>query len=639
MILNVSNLSKSFGDRVLFQGASFSMEKGDIVGLIGANGTGKTTLFNMITGRLEPDDGQVIMSPHTTLGYLEQHVCADSDKTCYEETITIFEPLKEIERELKSIRKELSEHPDEALIRKQEELLQRYQENDGLTYVSLTHSVLSGLGFSEDEQNLPVKSLSGGQKSKIGLAKLLLQKPDLMLLDEPTNHLDIDSVSWLENFIAASRITTLVISHDRYFLDKICSKTAEIYTGKMFVTDGNYSRHMELRAERELSEERHYDNVMAEVHRLEGVIEQQRRWNREKNIKTAESKQKQINRMTAGLERPEREKHDIHFSFNPSSQSGDDVLELRDVKMEFPGKVLYRNVNFEVKRGECIFIIGDNGIGKTTLVKQILRKGKGVKFGVGVTTGYFDQHQLNLNPTATIFNEIHNAYPGMTDTEVRSSLAAFGFYADKVFETISTLSGGERAKVSLCKLMLQQCNLLILDEPTNHLDIFSMAALEDALSEYEGTLLVISHDRYFINRLADKIVLLRPDGTRTFKGNYDDFTETLEREKTSGVSEDGTAEKPAEKTVGKGGQAYLDKKKLRSEQTRAKTALKRKEQEVSTLEARIEELNEELEKDEYASDFEKITELSAELAECNEKLEAAMEEWESLAETVSSFTD
>ena len=490
MIINISNLSKSFGDRLLFEKANLGVEKGDIIGLIGANGTGKTTLFHLITGEEEPDDGAVIRSPFTTLGYLEQHVCADSDRTTYEETLLIFSHLVEMEQELEELRTALSgEHAgDPALIARQEEVLSAYEAGDGLTYRNLTRAVLTGLGFTDEEQSLPVRSLSGGQKSKIGLAKLLLQKPDLMLLDEPTNHLDISSVDWLENFILSSNITTIVISHDRYFLNKVCNRIAEISLRKLYVTDGNYDRHMALKAERDLSLQRNYDNTMAEVHRIEGIIQQQKRWNRERNIRTAESKQKQIDRLTKDLEKPEYERYDFSFFFDPDSVSGEEVLDVDQLSMEFPGKVLYKDVSLNIRRGERVFLIGENGIGKTTLVRQILKRVRGVRFGVGVTVGYFDQHQMNLSMTKTVLDEVHDMYPRMTETEVRSALAIFGFKGDKVFETIETLSGGERAKVALCRLMLRHCNFLILDEPTNHLDLYSMAALEEALSGYEGTL-------------------------------------------------------------------------------------------------------------------------------------------------------
>ncbi len=355
MIINISNLSKSFGDRLLFEKANLGVEKGDIIGLIGANGTGKTTLFHLITGEEEPDDGAVIRSPFTTLGYLEQHVCADSDRTTYEETLLIFSHLVEMEQELEELRTALSgEHAgDPALIARQEEVLSAYEAGDGLTYRNLTRAVLTGLGFTDEEQSLPVRSLSGGQKSKIGLAKLLLQKPDLMLLDEPTNHLDISSVDWLENFILSSNITTIVISHDRYFLNKVCNRIAEISLRKLYVTDGNYDRHMALKAERDLSLQRNYDNTMAEVHRIEGIIQQQKRWNRERNIRTAESKQKQIDRLTKDLEKPEYERYDFSFFFDPDSVSGEEVLDVDQLSMEFPGKVLYKDVSLNIRRRQA----------------------------------------------------------------------------------------------------------------------------------------------------------------------------------------------------------------------------------------------------------------------------------------------
>lgn len=656
MILNVSKLTKSYGERVLFSDGSFSVEKGDIVGLIGANGVGKTTLFNIIIGTEESDSGSVLLLSGARVGYLEQHVCLDSDKTCYEETLTVFSHLFEIEEEQKSIeerlralsemetadgtteeiKKETEKKADEeerqSLILKQAKLIEEYENLGGLTYVSRTHAVLSGLGFTDEEQRLPVSGLSGGQKSKIGLAKLLLTKPDIMLLDEPTNHLDIKSVQWLERFITGSKITALVISHDRYFLDRICTGIVEIYARKMFATAGNYTRHMELRSERDKTESRHYENTMAEVKRIEGIIEQQRRWNREKNIKTAESKQKQIDRMLDGLSAPEHENNDFRFSFMPLTESGEDVLSVTDLKMEFPGKLLYEKVSFDVKKGDSVFIVGENGIGKTTLIKQIMRRGRGVRFGVGVTIGYFDQHQLNLTLSKRITDEIHDAFPSLTDTEVRSALAVFGFRGEKVFDTLEVISGGERAKVALCKIMLKKCNFLILDEPTNHLDIYSMDALENALMSYTGTLLVISHDRYFINKLANKVLELKSDGARVVPGNYENYEELLLREAEASSSE---VKASVKKEPGHGGQSYLEKKQRRSELTKLRTALRKTEEEIEKLENEINDTETALADDKIAADYERISELSDRLAIANTALDAAMEKWEELSLKVS----
>lgn len=640
MILSVSKLTKSYGDRVLFSDGSFSVEKGEIIGLIGANGVGKTTLFNIITGTEASDSGSVLLSSGAKVGYLEQHVCSDSERTCYEETLTVFSRLFEIEKEQKDIEEKLGtlSETDEVgheLILRQAKLIEEYEALGGLTYVSRTHAVLSGLGFSDEEQKLPVSSLSGGQKSKVGLAKLLLGKPDVMLLDEPTNHLDIKSVQWLEKFIVSSRITALVISHDRYFLDRICTGIVEIYAKKLFVTAGNYTRHMQLREERDKTESRHYENTMAEVKRIEGIIEQQRRWNREKNIKTAESKQKQIDRMLEDLTVPEYENNDFKFSFTPLTESGDDVLSVADLKMEFPGKLLYENVSFEVKKGDAAFIVGENGIGKTTLVKQILRRGRGVRFGVGVTIGYFDQHQLELTLSKRIVDEVHDAFPSLTDTEVRSALAVFGFRGEKVFDTLEILSGGERAKVALCKIMLKKCNFLILDEPTNHLDIYSLDALENALIGYTGTLLIISHDRYFINKLSNKIIELRSEGSRVIPGNYENYeqliiSETLPESET----------KPApKKEIGSGGKGYLYKKQRRSELTKLKTSLRKTEEEIERLENEINDLNAALNDDSVSTDYERISELSDKLAQSNSALDTAMEMWEELSEKLAEYEE
>lgn len=651
MILNLVKLTKSYGDRTLFRDASFSVEKGEIVGLIGANGVGKTTLFNIIIGKETSDAGSVSLSSGCKVGYLEQHVCADSDKTAYDETLGIFSHLFAMEEEQKEITEKLSsdsEAPGGALdddernrlILRQAELIEKYEESGGLTYVSLTRAVLTGLGFSKEEQVLPVSSLSGGQKSKLGLAKLLLQKPDIMLLDEPTNHLDIDSVAWLEKFILSSKITAIVISHDRYFLDKICNKIAEIYTEKIYVTDGNYTRHMQLKEERDYALTRNYENTMAEVKRIEGIIEQQRRWNREKNIKTAESKQKQIDRMLEDLEIPETERNEFAFSFTPSTESAEEVLSVLDLSMEFPGKVLYSGVSFDVRRNDAVFIVGENGVGKTTLVKQIMKKGRGISFGVGVTVGYFDQHQLNLSLSKRIIDEIHDAYPSLSDAEVRTALARFGFRGDKVFDEVGILSGGERAKVAICKLMLKRCNFLILDEPTNHLDIYSMAALEDALQSYTGTLLVISHDRYFINKLATRIVELRSEGVRVFDGDYDAYADTLAAERALIESEASDLSSPTpQKEMGAGGKDYHMKKQRRSEMTKLKTALKNKEAEITALEEKIEALKEELSNDEYATDYEKISEISTALAKADEELVLAMQEWEEISENLLEYEE
>ncbi|MBR5754191.1 MAG: ABC-F family ATP-binding cassette domain-containing protein, partial [Clostridia bacterium] len=443
------------------------------------------------------------------------------------------------------------------------------------------------------------------------------------------------SVGWLENFIRSSNVTTIVISHDRYFLDKVCSRIAEISLKKLYVTDGNYSRHVELKAERDKSLQRNYDNTMAEVHRIEGIIEQQKRWNRERNIRTAESKQKQIDRLTKDLEKPEYENYDFSFFFAPDSISGEEVLEVSDLSMVFPGKTLYENVSFQLRRGERVFLIGDNGIGKTTLVKQILKRVRGVRFGVGVTTGYFDQHQMNLSMNKTVLEEVHDMYPRMTDTEVRSALAIFGFRGDAVFEPIETLSGGERAKVALCRLMLRHCNFLLLDEPTNHLDLYSMAALEEALAGYEGTLFVISHDRYFINRLADRIIELKPSGAEVFEGDYDAYLRELERRGTVGPE---TPEKP-EKQMGAGGLSYQEQKRQRSERTKKKTALRKAEQRIAELEAQIEAVTAELDDESLSTDFEKMTECTNRLADLNAELEATMDAWETLAEEVNEFQE
>ena len=633
-LLDLHHVTKAFGENVLLDNAVLSVEKNDRIGLIGANGAGKTTLFKMIIGQEPPDDGGIVKAAGLSIGYLEQHVCTGTEHTAYEETLQVFQPLMDLEQRLEEVNRALSSQPNAALLEEQMRLTEQFHLNGGLTYKSRTAAVLSGLGFPPEKQQLPVSALSGGQRSKIGLARLLLSKNDLVLLDEPTNHLDIESVVWLEDFIQDLNAAAIIISHDRFFLNKVTNKTAEIENGHLYVTAGNYSRYAQLKEQRKLAQTREYENKMKEIHRIEGIIEQQRRWNREKNIKTAESKQKQIERIEKNLVKPEEQRHDIAFSFPCAHRSGETVLNIYQDSCQFENGYLYKNVSLTVRRGERIFLIGPNGVGKSTLIRRMMSGAhQNFELGVGVIPAYFEQFQESIQPTLTPFEELHSAYPTMSDTAVRNALAAFEFYGDDVFKRNAALSGGERARVAICKIMLSENNFLILDEPTNHLDIHSSEALERALKLYEGTLLIVSHDRYFINRLADKVVYLSAGGSVTVDGNYDDFLRRCEQEKTA---EAAPLQKPqtAEK---KGKEIYLQNKKLAAEKRRLQTAITRFEAQIAALEQQMEQLNSEIAQ--CGDDYVQLMALTEQLQSTEQQLENAMQSWDEAQEQLAGFAE
>lgn len=620
MLLEATNLSKNFGERTLFSGGNFKIEAGDKIGVIGANGSGKTTLFNIISGKEEASSGGVVKAKGITVGFLSQYACKDSTRSCFDEALLVFEDLIKLENELEELHSALENSEDSQLIEKEQAVRERFQEQGGLTYKSRARAALTGLGFSEEEQNLCVSALSGGQRSKIELCKLLLASPDIMLLDEPTNHLDIEAIEWLDGFVAGSKSAALIISHDRYFLDRVVNKIIAVEHQKITSYNGNYSKYQEVKEQREETVLREYKNTMREVHRIEGIIEQQKRWNREKNIKTAESKQKQIDRILSELEVPESELPDIVVSFTALGHCSETVLNVKNAEKQFDNKLLYKDASFEIKRGESVLIIGKNGCGKTTLIKDI-KNGLGAR-GVGVTVGYFDQHGSTLDENKTIFEQLRDTFPSKSNTEIRSALALFLFKGEEVFKSISTLSGGEKARVALCELMLKKDNFLLLDEPTNHLDLASREVLETALSEYEGTILAVSHDRYFINRTADRILYFKDGTLLEHRGNYDEYVEK------NRVSEEKTAK---EKTVGSGGAAYKQAKAEAARLRKIKTQLSRVEAEIETLEKEQSKIEQELCLEETASDYQQLQELTNRLEEIKVKLNTAMEEWEELA--------
>ncbi len=624
MLLEATNLAKSFGERTLFSGANFKIEAGEKVGIIGANGCGKTTLFNIISGKEEPSGGGIVKAKGVTVGFLSQFACSGSSLSCYDEALQVFSHLTRLETELEDMHTELEKNPTPALIEKEQLKREAFLSAGGLTYKSRTRAALMGIGFSEEELDFSVSALSGGQRSKIELCKLLLSAPDIMLLDEPTNHLDIEAIEWLDSFLATSKSAAVIISHDRYFLDRVATKIFAIEYGKITTYNGNYTKYLAVKEEREEAVKREYQNTMREVHRIEGIIKQQRQWNREKNIKTAESKQKQIDRILKELQIPESEIPNITLSFKAQGHCSSTVLTVNGAEKRFDNKTLYSGVSLTLMRGERVLMLGANGCGKTTLIKEI-KNGLG-KLGIGVTVGYFDQHGNTLNPNKTIFQQVSDTFPQKSNTEIRSALALFLFKGEDVFKEISTLSGGEKARVALCELMLKKDNFLLLDEPTNHLDLASREVLETALEDYDGTILAVSHDRYFINRLADRILYFKNQTLIEHRGNYDDYISSLS-------SEDKTNNE--KKVTGAGGTAYKQAKEEAARQRKLKTQLQKTEAEIEQLEAEQKNLEEQLGLPEIISDYQRLGEINCRLEEITEELLRAMELWEEISNQIT----
>ena len=625
-LISAHSVSLSFSDRVIFSDVSFDVYKKDKIGFIGVNGAGKTTLFKLFTRQLEPDGGDVFISRDATLGYMEQHACSGSDRTLFDELLTVFDDVISAEKELDEIAEKLNGQfsGDAELIARQQYLLELFERRGGLTYKSRTRSALIGLGFEEKDFSLSCSLLSGGQRSKVSLAKLLLSKADLLLLDEPTNHLDIESIDWLEGWLSEYSGTFIVISHDRYFLDKVTNRTFELENGKIFCANGNYSRFHELKAERRKNAERVYDNTIKEVKRIQGIIEQQKTFSQERNYITIASKQKSIDRLLDGLEKPERELDSIRFSFKTNLVSGNEVLLCENLSKAFENRELFENVSMLIERGERVFITGENGCGKSTLLKMILgrlRRDSGkITLGANVKIGYFDQTLAEISTNKTVLDEVWDDYRAMPETQVRNALAAFLFKGDDVYKITSSLSGGEKARLALLKLMLSGANFLVLDEPTNHLDIKSREALESSFDTFDGTMLVVSHDRYFINRLSTRILRLHKNGVDSYPGNYDSFVEhridrTVKPEREKAALKENT---------------YKKQKELESLKRRTRGKISRLEEQIDFLDGELEKIQGEISAPENAADYEKILTLTDKLHETTEKQEQLMLEWQEL---------
>lgn len=622
ILIGVKGLGKSFGADTLFSAVSFSVESGEKIGLVGPNGCGKTTLFRILTGEETAEEGQVTAAKGLRISYMKQTMSFSG--SVYQECLSCFSDLLELEQALENINQQLERRFSEELIERQHLLQEQLLREGGTEFRSRIKGVLSGLGFTEQE--FSAQQLSGGQKTRLMLAKILLSRADLLLLDEPTNHLDIASVEWLEHFLKEYPGTFLVISHDRYFLDKVTDRTFAMSGGKLKSYPGNYTKYMHLKEEEQKAVTRNYENTQKEIRRIEGIIAQQRQWNRERNIRTAEHKQKSIDRLQEGLETPEAKQRAIHLSFGVNSFGPQEFLTVRDCSKRFGNNEVFRHVKMDIRQKDRVFLLGKNGCGKTTLMKMILGQCPGdgeIRIGPGVKIGYYDQMQADLPAGKTVLEILWDEYPAKTRTELCNALAAFLFYGDSVDRMVDVLSGGEKARVLLCRLMLSGANFLLLDEPTNHLDIASREALEQALQYYEGTLLMISHDRYFINRLATKIYELTPSGAVCYDGDYDYYLEKRQQPQQAFIREE------------KKNLNYKAAKERRSAINRAAGKLSRCEEEIARIERELAETEQQLA--ESAADYSKSMELFSRSEEQKKQLEVLMEQWEQLSQELETI--
>lgn len=634
MILSCSNIDKTFIDNHVIKNASFHIEDYEKAAIVGINGAGKSTLLKIITGQLSADDGLVTFAKDKSFGYLAQHQAVDSENTIFDELLTVKQEVLDLEasiRQTEADMKSVSGDELELLLKKYTSLTNRFEAINGYAYKSEIIGILNGLGFGEEDFGKKVATLSGGQKTRVALGKLLLQKPDLIMLDEPTNHLDLNSIAWLETYLLNYKGAVIIVSHDRYFLDRIATKIIEIDNGNVSSFNGNYSDYAIQKEHLRAEQMKAYLNQQREIKHQEEVIDKLRQFNREKSIKRAESREKMLDKVER-LDKPTEVKSDMKLTLTPHRTSGNDVLQIQGLSKRFGNQNLFENISFEIKRGEHVAIIGDNGTGKTTLLKiinELIPADSGtIKLGANVEIGYYDQEHHVLHMDKTLFEEISDDYPDLTNTEIRNTLAAFLFTGDDVFKKISALSGGERGRVSLAKLMLSEANFLILDEPTNHLDITSKEILETALNAYEGTVLYVSHDRYFINRTASRILELTQQQFVNYIGNYDYYLE--KKDLLTPVSDTAPAATENEPSAQK-----LDWKQQKESQALARKKendLKKCEAQIEKLENRNSELDAEMVKPENATNVAKLQEIAKEQESITAELEILYAKWEELSE-------
>ena len=618
MLLQCSSISKSFGTNQILKDVTFKIEEKEKIAIVGANGAGKSTLMRIIANEESYDSGDIYKVKQTQLGYLTQESHLDLNLTIHEELLSVFNEVITMEQRLRTLEKMMGNSQQiDNIMKEYDDLTHRFNELEGYSYESKITGVLKGLGFEKSDLDLKISTLSGGQKTRISLAKLLLVKPDLLLLDEPTNHLDTKAITWLEGYLKSYPNAIIIISHDRYFIDQVCTSILEIEHGKSKLYRGNYTYYVNKRNEDKKIALKHYEDQQKIIKKQEESIALLKSFNREKSIKRAESKEKQLEKMDK-IDKPENDPESIRLRFNTTIQSGYDVLKIEDLGFKYDHDFLFSHLNLDVKRQERIAIVGPNGIGKTTLFKlilQLLTPTSGIiKFGSHVSLAYYDQEHTSLHPYKTIFSEIQDDYPLMNNTQIRSLVASLQFKNDDVFKDIQMLSGGERGRVVLAKLILTNANLLILDEPTNHLDISSKEILEEALLNYDGTVLFISHDRYFINKIATRIVEMQPSQLLNFPGNYDHYMEIMNA-KVENVK------KETNYSSYKANQASLRKKQ---------NAIRKVEEKISALETTINSQNELLLKEEYVNDYVKYNEVTSNIESLELQLLELMNEWEQL---------
>ncbi len=634
-LLTANGISKSFGERVLFKDLNFTVDENSKIGFIGANGAGKTTLLRILTGQ-EDCEGGLIKNGLLKIGYMEQTPPDDGELTAYGYALGVFSRLLEIEELLSEIHRKIEKREGDvdALVKRQDALNNEYFRGDGMVFRAKTRSMLLGLGFLEEELDRPLSQLSGGQKTRLGLARTLLSDANLLLLDEPTNHLDFEASAFLEDFLKNYNRAFVVISHDRYFLDKVTTSTLELENGAITAYNGSYSVFMKKKEEAREAARRKYENTVAEIKRIEGMIEQQKRWGQERNYKIIANKQKSIDRLEEGLEKPFEGSEGLRFRFPEAARSGDDVLTVRDLSKSYGEKRLFEGASFEIKRGDRVFLLGPNGCGKSTLygiIKGSVRPDTGtVSRGVKLIEAYYDQDRSDLSGNKTVQDELWDEYPSMVRSEVRGALAAFLFRDDDVLKTVDKLSGGEKARLALLTVMLRGANFLLLDEPTNHLDIAAREALEQALEDFGGTVFIISHDRYLINKLATKLLVFEDGTVRPYSFNYDQYVEYKAGRDTAAAVGAPKEEKPAVND-------YRRQKERQSAVRRLEGRIKRLEEAVATDETEIERLNGEI--NSAGSDFEKIIGLSADLEAAEKKLDEDMSLWEAANEELESMDE
>ncbi|MGL5615083.1 MAG: ABC-F family ATP-binding cassette domain-containing protein [Sarcina sp.] len=635
IILSCKNVKKSFGIDEILKDVNLSINEGDKVGLIGANGEGKSTLFKILTKELDYDSGELFIDKGKTLGYLSQNLSLNDKNSIYTEMLLVFSELTDLEEKIRVLEMKMNEPYDPSKEEYHNKLIKDYtlsqelfENRGGYTYKGEISRVLKGLGFSEGDYDKEISLLSGGQKTRVALCKLLLSKPEILLLDEPTNHLDLNAIEWLEEYLKAYKGSILVISHDRFFLDAVTNATFELVSGKVNCYNASYTKFLELREKDIEVRLKAYNLQQVEIKRQEKIIEKFRSFNREKSIKAAESREKALDRMDI-IEAPEIIRRSTRIKFETAIKSGNDVVHVENLSKSYGEKTLFTEINFDLKRGEKVALIGENGRGKTTLFKILLDKVKAdsgmFSLGKNVFVGYYDQEQSDLDPEKTILDEIWDSFPKMTTTDIRNALASFLFVGDDVFKKISTLSGGEKCRINLLKLMLSKSNFLLLDEPTNHLDIVSREALEEAILSYDGTLMVISHDRYFLNKVISKILELNEEEIKTFLGNYSYYAEKKANPNRFESYDDSLSDGKTKTQI------QEEKKKRREKEKQAKAALlkiKNIETEISKKEKFLEELNEELCKEEVYSNPTESERVHGLIARTEEEIATLYENWE-----------